>query len=86
MKFKINTLTLSDKLGLIQGISERRTTMPILSHVLIVATSDKIKLSATDLETTMITLFDAEIKKEGGIALPARKLYEILKEVPLGEI
>ena len=86
MKFKINTLTLSDKLGLIQGISERRATMPILSHVLIVATSDKMKLSATDLETTMITLFDAEIKKEGGIALPARKLYEILKEVPLGEI
>src|SRR3990172_5069746 len=86
MKFKINTLTLSDKLGLIQGISERRATMPILSHVLIIATSDKIKLSATDLETAMITLFDADIKKEGGIALPARKLYEILKEVPLGEI
>ncbi|MCI0455018.1 MAG: DNA polymerase III subunit beta [Candidatus Dadabacteria bacterium] len=86
MKFRIEAITLSDKLGLLQGISERRATMPILSHVLISAASGKVKLTATDLETTMITWCDADVKKEGSIALPARKTYEIVKEIPLGDI
>jgi DNA polymerase-3 subunit beta len=86
MKFRIEAITLSDKLGLLQGIAERRATMPVLSHALIAATSGKIKLTATDLETTMITWCDADVKKEGSISLPARKVYELVKEIPRGEI
>lgn len=87
MKFTTEVIRLAERLGLIQGIAERRATMPILSHVLVLVSKGKIKLSATDLETTIITWFDAsEVTKEGSLALPARKLYEIIKELPQGEI
>ena len=86
MKFKTQAEAFSQKLGLVQGISERRATMPVLSHVLITANKSKIEISATDLETTMSTWCDAQVSAEGSLAIPARKLYEIVKEVPVGEI
>ena len=87
MKFRVEAIKLAERLGLIQGIAERRATMPILSHVLVSASGGKIKLTATDLETTMTTWCDVSILKDGSITLPARKLYEIVKELPLqGEI
>jgi DNA polymerase-3 subunit beta len=87
MKFSIESIRFAERLGFVQGIAERRATMPILSHVLILASKGKIKISATDLETTIITWCDApNITKEGSLALPARKLYEIIKELPQGEI
>ncbi len=86
MKFKVELIKLDEKLGLLQGIAERRATMPILSHVLILASKEGIKLSATDLETTMSVLCDASVTKEGSLTLPARKLYEIVKVLPQGEI
>ncbi|HEY7535453.1 MAG TPA: DNA polymerase III subunit beta [Thermodesulfobacteriota bacterium] len=86
MKFIIETKTFSDKLGLLQGIAERRVTMPVLSHVLIAASGGKIKLTTTDLETTMMTWSDADVKSEGSIVLPARKMFEIVKELSLGNI
>ena len=86
MKFKTQVQDFSLKLGLVQGISERRATMPVLSHVLITLKNNKIEISATDLETTMSTWCDAEVQKEGSLAIPARKLYEIVKELPDGQI
>lgn len=87
MKFRVEAIKLAERLGLIQGIAERRATMPILSHVLVIASDGKIKLTATDLETTMTTWCEGNVLKEGGLTLPARKLYEIVKELPLqGEI
>ncbi len=86
MKFTTDVNLFSQKLGLIQGIAERRATMPVLSHVLVEARASKIELSTTDLETSIKTHCDAEVGKEGGIALPARKLFEIIKEFPGGEV
>lgn len=86
MKFKTQVQDFSLKLGLVQGISERRATMPILSHVLVTLKNNKIEISATDLETTMSTWCDAQVEKEGSLAIPARKLFEIVKELPDGEI
>jgi len=86
MKFKTQVQDFSLKLGLVQGISERRATMPVLSHVLVTLKNNKIEISATDLETTMSTWCDAKVEKEGSLAIPARKLYEIVKELPDGEI
>ncbi|MEM7009309.1 MAG: DNA polymerase III subunit beta, partial [Thermodesulfobacteriota bacterium] len=43
-------------------------------------------ISSTDLETTMSTWCEAQVQKEGSLAIPARKLYEIVKELPDGEI
>ncbi len=86
MKLSIDISRLSEKLGLIQGIAERRATMPVLSHVLINALKEGVELTVTDLETTMIARCDAEVSKVGGLSLPAKKLYEIVHELPAGTI
>ncbi len=86
MKFKTQVEDFSLKLGLVQGISERRATMPVLSHVLLTLKNGKIEISSTDLETTMSTWCEAEVEEEGSLAIPARKLYEIVKELPGGQI
>jgi DNA polymerase-3 subunit beta len=86
MKFKVDASRFSERLGLIQGITERRATMPVLSHVLVDASKNKLGLTATDLETTMCAWCNAEVTKTGSIALPAKKLYEIVKEIPHGEV
>ena len=81
MKFNINVETIRESLGFIQGIAERRATMPVLSHVLINASKNEVKLSATDLETTMSARCQADVLKTGSLSLPARKLYEIVNEL-----
>jgi DNA polymerase-3 subunit beta len=89
MKLRVEAINLSERLGLIQGITERRATMPVLSHVLVSASKGRaegITLTATDLETTMSAWCGASVSKEGSLAIPARKLYEITKELPQGEI
>ncbi|MGH7890347.1 MAG: DNA polymerase III subunit beta, partial [Thermodesulfobacteriota bacterium] len=86
MKLKVEAIKLSERLGLIQGIAERRATMPVLSQVLVSASKDKLELAVTDLETTMSAWCSAIVSKEGSLAIPARKLYEIVKELPMGEV
>ena len=86
MKFSIDKQKLLEKLMLVQGIAERRATMPILSHVLINCTENVLKITATDLETTLTTWTDANIEKESSIAVPARKLFEIIRELSDGPI
>lgn len=86
MKFKTRVEDFAAKLGLVQGISERRATMPVLSHVLINVNKNRIEISATDLETTMSTWLPAEVSKSGSLAVPARKLYEIVKELESGDL
>jgi DNA polymerase-3 subunit beta len=72
-------------LGLIQGIVERRNTMPILSHVLIQADKSVCILSATDLEVGINVSCQAQVAEKGKAAVPGRKLYEIVKELPSGK-
>src|SRR5579884_911622 len=66
-------------------VSESRTTMPILQHVLIQA-NGSLRVSATDLEISLTKEVEAEIEKQGSICLPARKLLQIVKEVEEAEI
>lgn len=67
-------------LSLVQGIVERRNTVPILGHVLIVGEGSKVALSATDLEVAIRTDFAAEVRQAGSITLNARKLLEVVRE------
>lgn len=66
----------------VQGIVETRKTMPILANVLIEASNNKMFITATDLEVGMKSSYDAVISEEGKITVSAKKLYEILKELP----
>lgn len=62
-----------------QGIVERRTTIPILSHVLLRAADDKLYISATDLEVSLTSWCESRVGEEGSIAIQARKLIEIVR-------
>jgi DNA polymerase III subunit beta len=65
-----------------QSIVERRNTMPILANVLIEAQKNDIRITATDLEVGIRGRVDGEIRKEGTVTANAKKLYEIVREVP----
>ena len=60
--------------------------MPILSNILIEAKQEGAEIVATDLEIGMRGLYKATVHKAGGITVSARKLYEIIKELPSGDI
>ncbi len=84
MKLKIQKEAIQNALQRIQGIVDKKTTMPILSHFLL-NVNKSATIMATDLDIALKGPLDAEIKKEGSLCIPARKLFEIAREVE-GEI
>ncbi|MDX9715349.1 MAG: DNA polymerase III subunit beta [Dissulfurispiraceae bacterium] len=81
MKISVQKEELQKKLSDIQNIVEKKNTMPILSHFLLVAEQSGSFITATDLETAFKEPITLEIAEEGRIAIPARKLLEIAKEM-----
>jgi DNA polymerase-3 subunit beta len=86
MKLRIARDELLTGLQRVQGVVEKRNTMPILSNILLEAKSDGVDILATDLEIGMRGLYKAAVREPGSVTLSARKLYEILKELREGEI
>lgn len=86
MKLTIKREELLKGLHRVQGVVERRSTMPILSNVLLTATSGGIALAATDLEIAVRGTSPAQVEEEGGVTLSARKAFEIVKELAEEEI
>jgi len=83
MELKIGVPDLVKALGRSQGIVERKTTMPILSHVLIEARkAGQLIVSATDLDLAVSSEHGCEVLKEGSLAVSARYLYEIVRALP----
>ena len=69
-----------------QGIVERKTTIPVLSHILLTARKDRLHLAATDLDVSLTSWCQAEIKEEGAIAVQAKKFLEIIRAVTGEEV
>ena len=86
MKIRIARDELLTGLQRVQGIVEKRNTMPILSNILLETKQDGIELVATDLEIGVRGHYKADVQQAGSVSLSARKLYELLKEVAYGEI
>ena len=86
MKFVIRKEDLLPELTLIQGVVERKTTMPILSNLLLKAGAEGIELLATDLEVGLKTRCEATVSAEGEVTVQARKLFDVIKSLPAGEI
>jgi len=86
MEFTIERSELLAGLYLTQGIVERRTTIPILGNVLIQSSGDGIVIAATDQELAIRRECTAAVKKKGTLTVGARKLYEMVREIPDGEI
>lgn len=86
MEFTISRSELLAGLYLTQGIVERRTTIPILGNVLIQAAGDGVLVAATDQEIAIRRQCTASVKRKGMLTAGARKLYEMVREIPEGEV
>ncbi len=69
-----------------QGIVERRTTIPVLSHLLLTVSGDRLHLAATDLDVSLTSWVTGEVLSEGAIAVQAKKFIEIVRSAPGEEI
>jgi len=86
MKLKITRGELLTGFQRVQGVVEKRNTMPILSNILLEAKENQVELFATDLEIGIRGSYKAEVSQPGGVTVSARKLYEIVRELPDGTV
>jgi len=86
MKIKIARDELLTGLQRVQGVVEKRNTMPALSNILLETKQDGVELVATDLEIGIRGHYKAEVLEPGSVSVSARKLFEILREMPDSEI
>src|SRR5271170_8338150 len=86
MELVIERAVLQSSLSLVQGIVERRNTVPILGHVLLEPNGTSLRLAATDLEVGIRTEIPCRVDKKGSVTLSARKLFEIVREAEGGEV
>ena len=84
MQFAINKNALQKELGFVQGVVERKNTIPVLSNILIESVADNtIRITGTDLDVTIRCETEAEeIKSPGSMCLQARKLFDIARLLP----
>ncbi|MBN2184436.1 MAG: DNA polymerase III subunit beta [Candidatus Krumholzibacteriota bacterium] len=86
MKVVIPLEELSKKMNAISSVVPGKTTMPILSMVLLKAESSGITFSATDLDISVTSTVNGKVVKGGGISAPAKKIAEIVKSLSQGDV
>jgi DNA polymerase-3 subunit beta len=86
MKFTITREKLQEGLVAVAASVPAKTTLPVLSNILVEAVGDAIRLSGTDLDIAVSTQVPAEVDTEGAVTLPAKKLLEIVRELPSAAI
>src|SRR3989440_4465926 len=86
MEFTVKKFDLLEELTLIQGVVERKTTIPILANVLLRAEGGELRIAATDLEIGLKSVCVSKTTVPGTMTLPAKRLYEIIRALPDKEI
>ncbi len=81
MKVLISRLDLVSLIGRIQNIVSAKPAIPILANVLIEAIDDQLIISATDLTVSMRAYAEAKVIEEGAITLPARRFFQLIREM-----
>ncbi len=84
MKVTIEREVLLKSLNHVQGVVERRNTIPVLSNILISASNDSINFTATDLDISIVETAPAIVDNSGSITAPAHLLYDIVRKLPDG--
>ena len=79
MKFIVSSSQLLKQLQILGGVINSNNTLPILDNFLFELSNNELRISASDLETTMSTSLEVEADETGAIAVPARLLLDILK-------
>jgi DNA polymerase-3 subunit beta len=82
MKVRVEQDKFSKLLGLVTGVVPTTSSIPVLSNLLLETHQKKLKVSATDLDISVISLLECEVVKEGSITVAAKRLQEIVRELP----
>lgn len=82
MKFNISSSELVKALSAVSGAVPNKATLPILETILFESEDGQLRLTATDLEISIIEYTGADIQEEGAVAIPARRLIETLRQLP----
>ncbi len=86
MNLTISKEQIINGLQAVQNVVSSRTTLPILSNVLLRAEGERLELTATDLDVTISCGVDAKIKKTGASTVPVKKLFGIVRELTNADI
>src|ERR1700731_191789 len=86
MKFSVSKDKLLEGLQTVQNVVSTRTTLPILSNVLLQASGNELKLTTTDLDVGVRGSVEATVEKPGATTLPARRLFTIIRELPTSDV
>jgi len=86
MEFTVSKTDLVRELNLSQGVVEKKTTIPILSNVLVEASGDRILLTATDLELGIRCACPARVQRAGAGTIPARRLLDYVRLLPDADV
>src|SRR5881396_770922 len=82
MEFTVQRNHLLSELNLVQGVIEKKSTIPILSNILLEATGERLDLTATDLDVSICCGCAARVRREGTTTLSARRLFDIVRLLP----
>jgi DNA polymerase III subunit beta len=86
MEIVVRKSDLLKELQLVQGIVERKNSIPILSNVLVEALGNEIRIAATDLDVSLRCGCPAQVAQKGALTLQAKKLYEIVRALPESDV
>jgi DNA polymerase III subunit beta len=86
MEILVQRNDLVKELQLVQGIVERKSSIPILSNVLVEARAGELRISATDLDVSLRSVCPAQVAEDGAVTLGAKKLYEIVRSLPESDV
>jgi DNA polymerase-3 subunit beta len=86
MRLRIKKDEILKGLQRIQGVVDKKNTMPILSNMLLIADGRGVEIIATDLEIGLRGRYAADVEKQGAVALSAKKMYEIVRELPESDL
>lgn len=86
MHFVISKSSFLKELTLVQSVVERKNTIPILSNLLLETINKGIIIRGTNLDVSITTSCEAEVKKIGAICIQAKKLFEIIRSLPEAEV
>jgi len=86
MQFTISKKEFLRSLVRTHSVADRKSSMPILSNILLATEQDRLRFAATDLYLSMTSTAPATIAEEGTIAVGARTLFDIVKSLPEGEV
>lgn len=82
MELTVGKADLQKELQLCQGVVEKRSTIPILSNVLLKASDGRLQIAATDLDVTILSSCAASVTTPGGVTIEAKRLFDIVRSLP----